>query len=111
VINGLLPGTYTVSASKVWHHDGVYPDPVEIGSGKASGIDIELPPVLVGDVTGEGLVDIGDVVFLINYLFIDGPEPDPLMTGDVNCDGIINIGDVICTINYLFIDGPSPCSP
>jgi hypothetical protein len=111
VIGGLLPGTYTVSASKVWYHDGSYPDPVEIGSGKMSGIDIELPPIQVGDVTGDELIDIGDVIFLINYLYIDGPAPDPLMTGDVNCDGVVDIGDVIYMINYLYIEGPSPCNP
>jgi protocatechuate 3,4-dioxygenase beta subunit len=111
IINGLAPGAYTVSASKVSYHDGSYPDPVEIGSGKVSGVDIELPPIQVGDVTENGLVDIGDVIFLINYLFIEGPAPDPLMTGDVNCDGMVDTGDVIYVINYLYLQGPSPCNP
>ncbi len=111
IISGLAAGTYTVSASKVPYHDGTYPDPVEIGSGKVSGIDINLPPIQVGDVSGDGLVDIGDVIFLINYLFIDGPAPDPMMTGDVNCDGVVNTGDVIYVINYLYLEGPSPCNP
>jgi len=109
VINGLLPGTYTVSASKVSYHDGSYPDPVEIGSGKVSGIDIELPPVQVGDVTGDGLIDIGDVLCLINYLYKNGPAPDPLPAGDANCDGVIDIGDVLHLINYLYKNGPAPC--
>jgi hypothetical protein len=111
IISGLAPGSYTVSASKVLYHDASYPDPVEIGSGKVSGIDIELPPIQVGDVTGNGLVDIGDVIFLINYLFIEGPAPDPLMTGDVNCDGMVDTGDVIYIINYLYLEGASPCNP
>ncbi|MCK4385519.1 MAG: hypothetical protein KAW52_04570, partial [candidate division Zixibacteria bacterium] len=111
VIGGLLPGTYTVSASKVWYHDGSYPDPVEIGSGKVSGVDIELPPIQVGDVTGDGSVNIVDVIFLINYLYMEGPVPDPLMTGDVNYDGSVNIIDVIYLINYLYKEGPSPCNP
>ncbi|MCK4428026.1 MAG: carboxypeptidase regulatory-like domain-containing protein, partial [candidate division Zixibacteria bacterium] len=111
VIGGLLPGTYTVSASKVWYHDGSYPDPVEIGSGKVSGVDIELPPIQVGDVTGDGSVNIVDVIFLINYLYMEGPVPDPLMTGDVNYDGSVNIIDVVYMINYLYKEGPSPCNP
>lgn len=109
VINGLLPGVYTVSASMVSYHDGTYPEPVVIGSGKVGEIDIDLPPVKIGDVTGEGSVDIGDVIYLINYLYISGPAPDPVITGDVNCDGAVNIADVIYLINYLYIHGPSPC--
>jgi len=111
VINGLLPGTYTVSASKVMYHDGSYPDPVVVGSGKVSGIDIELPPIQVGEVTGDEVINAADVVFLIDYLYKNGPAPEPLMTGDVNCDEVINSADVVYLINYLFKEGPSPCNP
>ena len=62
-----------------------------------------------GDVNGDGFIDIGDVVFLINYLYTSGPASDPLELGDVNCDGVINVADVVYLINYLFIGGPSPC--
>ena len=61
-----------------------------------------------GDCTGDGVIDIADVVYLINYLFIDGPAPEPLAAGDANCDGVVNIADVVYLINYLFIDGPPP---
>ncbi len=110
VINGLSPGTYIVSASKVSYHDGSYPDPVQVGGGRVSGIDIDLPPVKVGDVTGDGLIDVGDVVFLVNYLYREGSAPFPLMTGDLNCDEEINLGDVVYLINYLYRDGLPPCS-
>ena len=108
VINGLLPGTYTVYASKVSYYDGSYPDPVQIGSGKVSEIDIDIPPVQIGDVTANGLIDIGDVIYLINYLFRSGSNPDPLWTGDANCDRVVDIGDVVYLINYLFRGGPAP---
>ncbi len=62
-----------------------------------------------GDCNGDKLINVTDVVFLINHLFINGPAPAPLPVGDVNCDGVINIVDVVYLINYLFIDGPSPC--
>lgn len=110
VINGLLPGTYTVSASKVSYYDGSYPDPVEVGSGKVSGIDIELPPVQVGDVTGDGSIDLGDVIFLINYLYKSGSAPNPMITGDLNCDEEVELGDIVYLINYLYRGGPPPCS-
>jgi hypothetical protein len=63
---------------------------------------------LRGDVNADGLIDIADVVYLINYLFIDGPPPDPLEAGDANCDGVVDIADVVYLINYLFTEGPSP---
>jgi hypothetical protein len=66
---------------------------------------------VTGDCNGDGSVDPGDVVFLINYLFRDGSPPQPVGAGDVNCDGEVNPGDVVYLINYLFRDGPPPCEP
>jgi len=66
------------------------------------------PPYLRGDANGDGVINVSDVVYLINYLFINGPAPVPLEAGDVNCDGTINVADVVYLINYLFISGPPP---
>ncbi|MCK4404068.1 MAG: putative Ig domain-containing protein [candidate division Zixibacteria bacterium] len=62
-----------------------------------------------GDVNNDSVVDLGDAIYLIDYLYRYGPEPMPWETGDVNCDGIIDLGDVVYLINYLFRDGPPPC--
>jgi len=66
-----------------------------------------------GDCNGDGVVDIGDVVYEINYLFRNGPPPEPMSAGDVNCDGTEDIGDVVFKLNYLFRNGPIPrcCDP
>ena len=61
-----------------------------------------------GDTNGDGIIDLGDLVYLINFLYKGGPAPDPLTVGDCNCDGVVDVGDVIFLINYLFRDGPSP---
>ena len=61
-----------------------------------------------GDPNHDGVITTSDVVYLINYLFIGGPEPIPLESGDVTCDGDINASDVVYLINYLFIGGPPP---
>ena len=61
-----------------------------------------------GDCNTDGTIDIADVVYLINYLFIGGSAPDPLEVGDTNCDGVVNIADVVYLINYLFMGGPPP---
>jgi len=63
-----------------------------------------------GDVNADGTVNVNDVVYLINYLFVPGsPAPIPLLAGDANCDGAVNINDVVYLINFLFISGPPPC--
>lgn len=61
-----------------------------------------------GDVNGNGLVEPGDVVFLVNYLFKGGAAPDPYSCGDCDCDGEVGPGDVVYLINYLFRGGPVP---
>ena len=64
--------------------------------------------VRCGDANGDGIIDIGDIVLLINYVFYGGPAPAPLEAGDVNCDGIVDIGDIVYLINYVFYGGPPP---
>jgi hypothetical protein len=67
--------------------------------------------VACGDANGDGVINIGDVVYLINYLFMNGPPPqcEPITAcGDVNKDDVVNIGDVVYLINYLFVNGPPP---
>jgi hypothetical protein len=62
-----------------------------------------------GDCTGDGLVDLGDVIYLTSFLYKSGPAPDPFCRGDANCDGAVNVSDVVRLINYLFRFGPLPC--
>ena len=61
-----------------------------------------------GDCNEDGVVDVGDVVYLIAYLYRGGPAPDPIGVGDVNCDGIVDLGDVVYLISYLYRGGPPP---
>jgi photosystem II stability/assembly factor-like uncharacterized protein len=65
-------------------------------------------PFLFGDANGDGVVDLGDVVFLVNYLYRNGPAPEPSQAGDINCDGIVDLGDVVYLVNYLFRGGTPP---
>ena len=79
--------------------EGFYIDDVQVGQINS------IPP---GEVTGDGVIDIADVLYLINYLYKSGPVPYPKQAGDVTCDGQVNIDDVIFLINYLFKGGPPP---
>ena len=65
-------------------------------------------PYITGDANKDGIVDVGDVVYLINYLFKSGPAPSPLPAGDATCDGNVDVGDVVYLINYLFKGGLPP---
>jgi hypothetical protein len=61
--------------------------------------------LILGDVNWDRKVDIADVVYLVNYLFIDGPEPPNPSLADVSFDGQINIADAVYLANYLFFGG------
>ncbi len=68
--------------------------------------------VLCGDANGDGVINISDAVFVINYVFIPGsPAPNPLCRADANGDGTINVSDAVYLINYVFIPGSPPPVP
>ncbi|HUV65636.1 MAG TPA: dockerin type I repeat-containing protein, partial [Sedimentisphaerales bacterium] len=68
---------------------------------------------LTGNVDGDpqGIVDIGDLTFLIRYLFIPPTVPPDCME-EANIDGdeagVIDIGDLTALIDYLFISNTPP---
>jgi hypothetical protein len=63
---------------------------------------------LRGDVTGDEIINVGDVVYLVSYLYKGGPAPDPVWVGDCNCDDIVNVGDIVFLVSYLYKGGPEP---
>jgi hypothetical protein len=75
-----------------------------------------VPIVICGDVNNNGVVNLGDVVYLIAYLYKGGPAPVPsLCVGDVNNDNAVALGDLVYMITYLYKGGPAPdpncCNP
>ena len=58
-------------------------------------------PVLLGDVNCDGIVNIGDVTTLINYMMGSRPQPFSEVNADLNVDGNINITDVTMLINLI----------
>ncbi|MFH2056613.1 MAG: dockerin type I repeat-containing protein [bacterium] len=62
-----------------------------------------------GDANGDAIVNITDAVYLIQYIFNDGPDPVSVEAGDANCDGIVNITDAVYLIQFIFNGGPAPC--
>jgi len=64
-----------------------------------------------GDANGDGVIDLGDVLHIVSYLYKGGPAPDPLEAGDCNCDSIIDLGDLLYLVAYLYKGGPAPGCP
>jgi len=65
-------------------------------------------PYICGDADGSGAVDIDDVVYLIQYIFAGGPEPNPQQSGDADATGGTDIDDVVYLIAYIFASGYEP---
>lgn len=64
---------------------------------------------LPGDIDHSHVVNIGDVVFIVNYMFGGGDPPDPSFVMDVNGDCIApDIADLIYLISYMFTNGAAP---
>jgi hypothetical protein len=66
-----------------------------------------------GDPSGDGSVNLIDILYIIDFLYNDppGPAPDPEASGDVNGgDGNVNLIDILYLIDFLYGDpaGPEP---
>jgi len=66
---------------------------------------------LCGDSNNNGAIDILDVLFIINYLYKDGPASDPAGAMDVDNNLAINLFDITLFINYLYRNGPDLICP
>ncbi len=107
--SGIISGQPTAMGSFIFsvkanHQDWTYlTDSVEYN------VDI-LPPSVdrPGDANMDGEVNVGDVVFIINYIFNGGPGPILPNWADVNVDCQVNVGDAVSMINYIFRGGTAP---
>jgi hypothetical protein len=68
--------------------------------------------LLPGDATGDNVLNILDVTYIVNYIYKDGPEPQPVLeTADADGNGKINILDISRIVNYLYKNGPEVTHP
>jgi hypothetical protein len=110
-VDSLIAGTYDLVATHVEYEATTLPE-LTVNTRETLNQNLSMSPLAVcGDADGSGEVDIDDVVYLIGYIFSEGPAPSPLWTGDADCSGEIDIDDVVYLINYIFSGGQPPCAP
>lgn len=63
---------------------------------------------ICGDINFDGGLSIGDLTYLITYLFRGGPAPQKPELANVNGLNGINVADLTYLINFFFRDGPDP---
>jgi hypothetical protein len=78
------------------------------GGGSSHETEFELKTFFRGDANGDGRIDVGDPIYVLNYLFKGDDPPTPYEAGDANCNGTVDLGDAVYLLGYLFKGGPAP---
>ncbi|MGB8658095.1 MAG: dockerin type I repeat-containing protein [Candidatus Zixiibacteriota bacterium] len=104
---GLFIWTPTQADTGTWIGSFSATDPC--GAMDVHPVSFSVAILACGDCTGDGIVDAGDVVYLINYLFKGGAPPAPICRANADCIGALDVADVIVLVNYLFRNGGPPC--
>ncbi|MBN1419618.1 MAG: PKD domain-containing protein [Planctomycetes bacterium] len=73
------------------------------------------PPMLRlfrrGDINDDGSMEISDPIYLLSWIFADGPAPPCLDAADLDDGGRIDIGDAINCLEFLFVGDWFPAFP
>jgi hypothetical protein len=56
---------------------------------------------VIGDLSGDSVIDLTDLSRLVAYLTVGVPVPDPLGRANLNCTGIVDLSDLSYMIAYL----------
>jgi aminopeptidase N len=104
--NGLLSGTPT--------DPGVYSVFLRVSDSDQPTHDLSVfSPLSVrlihGDIDGQPQITLGDLLYLLRYLYKNGAAPVDLLQADLNCDGDVNLVDVVVLLDYLYQQGAAPC--
>ncbi|MEC9477227.1 MAG: hypothetical protein VX764_09335 [Planctomycetota bacterium] len=94
-------GTYSY---RIWgeHADGITTSTTCSGYVKS---------FLRGDANSDTRCDIADGIWVLNWLFVSGPETTCFDSADYDDNGIVTIGDAILMISYYLNAGVTPAPP
>ena len=62
----------------------------------------------LGDVDNSHNVDIADLVYLIDFMFLGGASIEPVYAGDIDGSCTVDIADLVYFVTYMFSEGPPP---
>ncbi len=61
-----------------------------------------------GSANGDGVLDLADPIYTLNWLFRDGPPPPCQKAADADGDCVIDASDAVYMVEYMFLNGPVP---
>lgn len=70
--------------------------------------EVAIRDVARGDANNDGIINVGDPVYLINHIFKNGPAPITIESGDANLDFTFDMGDAVFLVNFIFRNGRAP---
>lgn len=70
--------------------------------------NIDVDELPCGDINGDDLVDLSDLIALVGFLFLSGDPPHSAWAANVNGspDQAIDLSDLTHFVNHLFLGGP-----
>ncbi|MCP4567916.1 MAG: hypothetical protein GY841_10090 [FCB group bacterium] len=104
IISGMTSdsGSYAFTVEVMDENNSSYSDTASYA------IEVAGSVAIPGDANFDGGVDVGDAVYLINFIFKNGPDPQILDWADANADCALNVGDCVYLINFVFKNGDPP---
>jgi len=85
------------------HGSTIYSDPERL--------EIRSTEFRRGDANVDGNTDLSDAIYILNFLFLRGPEPSCLKAVDTDDTGIVELTDTLYLLNFLFLGGLAPLAP
>ncbi|MFQ6008633.1 MAG: hypothetical protein ACE5K8_06740, partial [Candidatus Zixiibacteriota bacterium] len=120
---GTVPPGDSVAVEAVFNTTGLsvgsYNADIVLSSNDPDSSTIVVPVLLnvvdyiCGDVNGDSIgPNVVDVTYLVDFLFLSGPEPPVMDAANVNGEGGVNVADVTYLVDFLFLQGPDlVCGP
>ena len=96
-----------VTADATGQEEGLYEGYLRlVTSGGNAGLPVSMlvsgSSSMQGDINGDEMVNIQDIIFLINFILdVDQPDTAEFNASDLNDDGDLNIQDIILLINII----------
>ncbi len=107
IYSGQPAGRYAINVARAGYLP--YSEITEVFANLQDDITLVPAAYLNGDVNHDGIVNVSDAVYLINYIFAGGPYPIPWAAGvHIDPSATVSISDVVFLINYIFAGGPAP---